>query len=189
MVAQLHTLQMIIGVSTQQTHHLELLLPQMLDSVTSTWIWSAHYYHQKAAGTCSLSSTDLPDGRKQSHIQALVPKLSILHFFKTGYLNMAHQPLLQQTVIPSSNPINSNNSEFLGCKRRRTTAYHTAAKEMVERVHRQLKAALMAHEDPENWFVPKTQFFKKKSTLIFVLILHLFFQLTFSLVEFTHSFG
>ncbi|BHF83024.1 hypothetical protein SprV_0802616500 [Sparganum proliferum] len=39
----------------------------------------------------------------------------------------------------------------LGCTRIRTTAYHPAANGMVERLHRQLKTALRAAEDPENW--------------------------------------
>nr|VZI41355.1 unnamed protein product [Spirometra erinaceieuropaei] len=39
---------------------------------------------------------------------------------------------------------------FLGCTRIRTTAYHPAANEMVERFHRQLKASLRAVADPEN---------------------------------------
>ncbi|BHF84524.1 hypothetical protein SprV_0902767500 [Sparganum proliferum] len=40
---------------------------------------------------------------------------------------------------------------FLGCTRIRTTAYHPAANGMVGRFHRQLKTALRAAEDPENW--------------------------------------
>nr|VZI05896.1 unnamed protein product [Spirometra erinaceieuropaei] len=40
---------------------------------------------------------------------------------------------------------------FLGCTRIRTTAYHPAANGMVERLHRQLKTALRAVEDPGNW--------------------------------------
>ncbi|BHF60865.1 hypothetical protein SprV_0100383400 [Sparganum proliferum] len=40
---------------------------------------------------------------------------------------------------------------FLGCTRSRTTAYHPAANEMVERFHRQLKTSLRAAADPENW--------------------------------------
>ncbi|BHF67248.1 hypothetical protein SprV_0301027400 [Sparganum proliferum] len=40
---------------------------------------------------------------------------------------------------------------FLGCTCIRTTAYHPAANGMVERFHRQLKTALRAAEDPENW--------------------------------------
>ncbi|BHF81873.1 hypothetical protein SprV_0802500800 [Sparganum proliferum] len=40
---------------------------------------------------------------------------------------------------------------FLGCTRIRTTAYHPAANRMVERFQRQLKTALRAVEDPENW--------------------------------------
>ncbi|BHF59593.1 hypothetical protein SprV_0100255300 [Sparganum proliferum] len=45
---------------------------------------------------------------------------------------------------------------FLSCTRIRTTAYHPAANGMVERFHRQLKTALRAAEDPENWsdYVP-----------------------------------
>ena len=39
---------------------------------------------------------------------------------------------------------------FLNCKRIRTTAYHPAANGMVERFHRQRKAAL-ASSDPLNW--------------------------------------
>nr|VZI03769.1 unnamed protein product [Spirometra erinaceieuropaei] len=41
--------------------------------------------------------------------------------------------------------------KFLGCTRIRTTAYHPAANGMVERFHRQLRTALRAAEDPENW--------------------------------------
>ncbi|BHF75000.1 hypothetical protein SprV_0501809300 [Sparganum proliferum] len=40
---------------------------------------------------------------------------------------------------------------FFGCTRIRTTAYNPAANGMVERFHRQLKTALRAAEDPENW--------------------------------------
>ncbi|BHF83919.1 hypothetical protein SprV_0902706800 [Sparganum proliferum] len=40
---------------------------------------------------------------------------------------------------------------FLGCTHIRTTAYHPAANGMVERFHRQLKTALRAAGDPENW--------------------------------------
>nr|VZI13842.1 unnamed protein product [Spirometra erinaceieuropaei] len=40
---------------------------------------------------------------------------------------------------------------FLGCTRIRTKACHPAANGMVERFHRQLKTALRAAEDPENW--------------------------------------
>lgn len=45
-------------------------------------------------------------------------------------------------------------NEFLrqfGIRRIRTTAYHPAANGMVERFHRQLKAALRAHPHPEQW--------------------------------------
>ena len=38
----------------------------------------------------------------------------------------------------------------LGCSRLRTTAYHPQANGLVERLHRQLKASLMCHED-NNW--------------------------------------
>lgn len=42
-------------------------------------------------------------------------------------------------------------TKLLGTTRIRTTAYHPAANGMVERFHRQLKAALKAHEDPSRW--------------------------------------
>lgn len=41
-------------------------------------------------------------------------------------------------------------SELAGFQRNRTTAYHPASNGMVERMHRQLKAAIMCHESP-NW--------------------------------------
>ena len=40
---------------------------------------------------------------------------------------------------------------LLGTKRTRTTAYHPCANGLVERFHRQLKAALKTHEDPTHW--------------------------------------
>ena len=40
---------------------------------------------------------------------------------------------------------------LLGCKRSRTTAYHPQANGMVERFHRQLKAALEAQTNPDAW--------------------------------------
>ena len=41
--------------------------------------------------------------------------------------------------------------ELLGIKAQNTTAYHPAANGLVERLHRQLKAAIMAREDKANW--------------------------------------
>ena len=40
---------------------------------------------------------------------------------------------------------------LLGTKRSRTTAYHPQANGMVERFHRQLKAALKAQDNPNAW--------------------------------------
>ena len=40
---------------------------------------------------------------------------------------------------------------LLGCNRARTTAYHPAANDLVERFHRNLKAALKAHTQPDRW--------------------------------------
>ena len=40
---------------------------------------------------------------------------------------------------------------LLGVNRQRTTAYHPAANGMVERFHRQLKAALKCHPQPTHW--------------------------------------
>ena len=40
---------------------------------------------------------------------------------------------------------------LLGIKRTRTTAYHPCANGLVERLHRQLKAALKAHPHPSRW--------------------------------------
>ena len=42
--------------------------------------------------------------------------------------------------------------QFLGAKRIRTTAYHPTSNGMIERVHRQLKAALMCAPDPGDWY-------------------------------------
>ena len=39
----------------------------------------------------------------------------------------------------------------LGIVRNRTTSYHPQSNAMVERFHRQLKAAIMAHESPNPW--------------------------------------
>ena len=41
--------------------------------------------------------------------------------------------------------------DLLGVKCSNTTAYHPAANGLVERIHRQLKAALMAREEQEDW--------------------------------------
>ena len=42
--------------------------------------------------------------------------------------------------------------QLLGSTRIRTTAYHPAANEMVERFHRQLKAALKCHQKQSTWY-------------------------------------
>ena len=41
--------------------------------------------------------------------------------------------------------------ELLGTKQIRTTSYHPIANGLVERFHRQLKAALKSHPNPTNW--------------------------------------
>ncbi|XP_064461757.1 uncharacterized protein LOC135371714 [Ornithodoros turicata] len=41
--------------------------------------------------------------------------------------------------------------QLLGTRRNRTTSYHPASNGMVERLHRQLKGAIMAHEDTAHW--------------------------------------
>ena len=41
--------------------------------------------------------------------------------------------------------------QLLGSKRIRTTAYHPIANGLIERFHRQLKAALKAHRNPARW--------------------------------------
>ena len=45
----------------------------------------------------------------------------------------------------------SSLTQFLGCTRIRTTAYHPIANGLVERFHRQLKASLKATADPSHW--------------------------------------
>ena len=40
-----------------------------------------------------------------------------------------------------------------GIVRNRTTSYHPQSNGMVERLHRQLKAAIMAHESPNPWTI------------------------------------
>ena len=45
----------------------------------------------------------------------------------------------------------NNLTALLGTKRSRTTSYHPQANGMVERFHRQLKAALKAQPDPDSW--------------------------------------
>ena len=45
----------------------------------------------------------------------------------------------------------SNVMKLLGVQRTRTTAYHPAANGLVERLHRQLKAAIRAQPDPSRW--------------------------------------
>lgn len=45
----------------------------------------------------------------------------------------------------------TNLMQLLGSTRLRTTAYHTAANCMVERFHRQLKAALKSHANQSHW--------------------------------------
>ena len=42
-------------------------------------------------------------------------------------------------------------NQLFGIHKQRTTAYHPAANGMVERFHRQLKAALKCHSNPQQW--------------------------------------
>lgn len=46
----------------------------------------------------------------------------------------------------------TNFLKMLGCRRIRTTAYHPQANGLVERLHRQLKAALMCHGHANDWY-------------------------------------
>ena len=58
-----------------------------------------------------------------------------------------YPPPLSQTVDDNLNP----NSSLPGSKRVRTTAYHPQTNGMVERFHRQLKAALKSQPNPATW--------------------------------------
>ena len=42
-------------------------------------------------------------------------------------------------------------THLLGCTQLRTTAYHPAANDLVERFHRQLKTSLKVHQNPAHW--------------------------------------
>ena len=48
----------------------------------------------------------------------------------------------------SSNPLYT---QLLGSNRCRATAYHPSANGLVERLHRQIKSALRAQQDPSKW--------------------------------------
>lgn len=79
---------------------------------------------------------------------------SVARGFYTGWIARFGAPLRlttdQGTQFESS--LYQALTKFLGTARQRTTAYHPASNGQVERFHRQLKAAIMAHETTQ-WTV------------------------------------
>ncbi|BHF72701.1 hypothetical protein SprV_0401577000 [Sparganum proliferum] len=71
-------------------------------------------------------------------------------YFHRPYVPASMRPAVFQTLHGLSHP-GIRASQKLLAESIRTTAYHPTANGMVERFHRQLKTALRAAEDPENW--------------------------------------
>ncbi len=84
---------------------------------------------------------------KPSHWPTASPRPSSLPSCKTGL----PKSVTTDRGSQFESTLFSKLCDFLGCERIRTTAFHLAENEMVERLHRQLKAALMSHADREHW--------------------------------------
>nr|VZI39510.1 unnamed protein product [Spirometra erinaceieuropaei] len=85
----------------------------------------------------------LPNVQAETIVRALVSRLVAI-FGAPSMVTTDRGAQLESTLFQTL-------LNFLCFTRIRTTAYHPAAKGMVERFHRQLKTALRAAEDPENW--------------------------------------
>ncbi len=94
-------------------------------------------------------STGSPDGQKP-----FPPLPSLLNLWLiSGWISRYGVP--STIILNRGRQFESNLwgslMSLLGTKRARTTAYHPQANSMVERFHRQLKAALKTQTDPAHW--------------------------------------
>ncbi len=110
------------------------LMSRVHASTMSLSIWSVSFPHHEGNVSSLLVWIASLDGVKPSRWSTVTQRPSFSPSFRTGLLGLAHQCV---------------NFWFI-----RSTAYHPATNGMVERLHRQLKAALMSHAAREHLTPP-----------------------------------
>ena len=126
-----------------ETHYTPSLFSHTLISLD-------HYPHHRAIPTSSHVWIVTPTDLKPFHSQASLQ----LHRNSSvdGLPNLVSPPALSPIEDDSLNHASGTISQLYSAqKRSRTTSYHPQANGMVERFHRQLKAALKAQPDPDSW--------------------------------------
>ncbi len=124
-------------------HPLAPLMSHVHASTISISMWSVSFPHHEGTVSSLLLWMASLDGVKPSSWSTVTQRPSSSPSFRTGLLDLAHQKLSQPIAVPSLYQLfspNYANFWFI-----RSTTYNPASNGMVERLHRQLKAALMSH--------------------------------------------
>ncbi|KAF8796809.1 Gag-Pol polyprotein like [Argiope bruennichi] len=101
-----------------------------------------------ALSRINISTIEMPtaiDFRKMAEEQQTDPELREILSSDTTSLVLQPLPVGEPPVTLLCDVSHGPLTKFLGTSRQRTTPYHPAANGQVERFHRQLKAAIMAH--------------------------------------------
>ena len=135
-----------------QSHHYPPSIHLMLDLTTSTLTLSDRCLPQMATPTCSHVSIDSPVWIEAIPLKDIFAE-SIAHSFVSGWISRFGVPSTVTTDRGRQfeSDLFKQLLQTLGSTRIRTTSYHPMANGMVERFHRQLKAALKSHPNPTRW--------------------------------------
>ena len=113
-------------------------------------IWSCtHRYCRSPASTYMVTCIDRFTRWPEVIPVPDITAETVATAFTTGCIS--HFGVPSQSPLIEDVSLSLNITGLFGIHRIRTTAYHPIANGMIERFHRQLKAALNAHPHPEHW--------------------------------------